>query len=276
MLSNDQSKIVVELVRSNARILRRERPKILRLMHRLIEAQEEQIPEQFLLPFSSSLRGATEGDRFEESALPASVGLLFNKNQRWSCWNLATLERFGARIRGEFGAATEDAVLSGDGAALVGLYQDPGAYPAACWAAVLKDGTCVNGAKPKTFSPPADDWSEKIRLGNSIWRRPKPIFLVTLLAGHVGDSTTSPTPPMWPHLGLALLAWRDQFGVNEVLQMGAELAQQEEVKRGIAIVTHIFPELEKWANPEKLGIPVWERKFAIPIATRRLVLGERE
>ena len=276
MLNTDQSEIVVDLIRKNARILRRERFKALRLINSLIWAREAHVPEPFLLPFSCSLRKAIEGTRFDQSALPSAVGSLFMRNRRCSVDNLAALEDFGVRIREEFGCTTEDAVLAGDGAALAGLYQDPGAFQAADWTALLRDGTCANGGRPRMLRPPAKEWSEKIQFCKACWRKPKPALLITLFAAHIGDPTTSPIPPMWPHLGLALLAWKDRIGVKEVLELGSKLVQREEVERGLAIAAHIFPELAKWAEPEKLGIPAWERKFAVPLAARRLKLGERE
>jgi hypothetical protein len=276
MLNLEQSRIAVDLIRKNARIMRRERIKILRHINSLLDAQEAQIPEQLLLPFSSNLRKAIEAIPFDMSSLPIAVASLFNKNQDLSLENLKALKSFCNRIQGEFGAETEDAVLSGDGAALAGLYHDSGAYLAVYWAAVLKDGTCANGERPKALGPPEMEWSEQIQFGNSFWRVPKPALLITLFAAHVGDPTTSPTPPMWPHLGLALLVWKDRIGLKEVLELGGKLAQREEVERGLAIAAHIFPELAKWVNLEELELPVWERKFAVPLAARKLVLGERE
>jgi hypothetical protein len=276
MLRTNQSSIVEDLIRYHARILRRERLRTLPLVNSLIDAREACIPEQFLLPFSSGLKRFIENTPFDRSALPSEVTSLFLRNRRCGVENLATLEKLGSRIRREFGAATEDSVLAGDGAALASLYRDPGAFPATDWVALLKNGVCANGGRPKKLRPPAEEWSEKIQFGNVQWRSPRPALLITLFAGQVGDATTSPTPPKWPHLGLALLIWKDRIGVDEVLEIGRTLGQRDEVERGLAVASHIFPELKRWTHVEKMSIPKWESRLAVPIAARRLVLGERE
>jgi len=276
MLSPAQAEIVVDLIRKNARMLRRERCKPLRLINSLIWSREAHVPDRFLLPFSSSLSRIVEESRFDRSALPSAVGSLFMRNRRCGAENLAALKAFGAKILKEFGAATEDAVLTGDGAALAGLYQDPGALPAVDLEALLRDGTCANGNQPRELGPPADDWSEKIQFGSARWRKPRPALLITLFAAHVGDASNSPAPPVWPHLGLALLVWKDRVGIKEILDMGKKLKQPAEVERGLAIAAHIFPELAGWIGTQKLAIPRWERRLAIPLAARRIVAGERE
>ena len=276
MLEAEQSEIVVKLIRKNARILRNEPLVPLRLVNSLILAQSINIPDQFLLPFSSSLRRVIEQSRFEPSALPPAVGSLFNKNQRCALANLNNLADFGERLRDEFKASPEEAVLVGEGAALSGLYQDPGAFPAMDWTALLRDGTCANGGRSTELAPPAEEWSEQVEFGNAHWRKPKPALLITLLAGHVGDPAASPNPPIWPHLSLALLVWRRQVSAAEVLELGKRLGQPVRVARGLTIAAHIFPELSDWLGDGPLGIPGWERKFAVPLAARRLVQGERE
>lgn len=276
MISAEQREIIVELIRKNARILRGERFKALRFLNSLMWAQEAHVPEQFLLPFGASLRQALERTGFDQAMLPPGAGSLFIKIRRCGVENLAALQSFGERILKQHSAATEDAVLAGEAAALAGLYQDPGAFPAADWKALLKSGTCANGDKPKEMGPPADEWSERVNFGNACWRKPKPALLVTLLAAHVGDPAASPTPPMWTHLGLAILVWKDQVAAAEILELAGKLAQRAEVERGLAIAAHVFPELADWIKNEKLGIPRWERRYAVPIAARRLVSGERD
>jgi hypothetical protein len=248
---------------------------MLDLMNFLIWAREVQLPEQFLLPVSSNLRKTVQQSHFDRSALHAQVGSLFHKNQRCGAENLVALEDLGARIREEFGVETEDAVLAGDGAVLAGLYHDPDAFTAANWAALLKDGTYTNGSKPRSFGAPVEDWSEKVEFGGMRWRKPKPALLISLLSAHVGDPAAPPTPFMWPHLGLALLVWKDRVTVGEICKVGEKLGRPEEVARGLLVAAQIFTELVEWLEGEKLGIPAWERKFAMPLAARRLMIGER-
>ena len=276
MITTEQGKIVAGLIRKNARILRGESFKTLRLINSLIRAREANVPEQFLLPFSFGLRKAIAATRFDKSVLPQAVGSLFIKNRHCTAANLAAMEDFAARIRNEFACETENAVLAADGAALSGLYQDLGAFPGAHWTALLRDGTYANGSNRRMLGMPEDDWSEKTQFGKTFWRKPKPALLVTLLAAHVGSAAAHPTPPMWPHMGLALLAWKESVGVKEILAIGSKLDLLEDVERGLAIAAHIFPELASWVNVDELLIPGWEKKFAIPLAARRLMVGERE
>jgi hypothetical protein len=189
---------------------------------------------------------------------------------------MAKLDQFGERLSKEFQSQTHDAVLAGHGAALAGLYGDIGAFPVAEWAALLNDGTYANGGRPKSMRPPVDEWSERVEFGSTTWRRARPELLITLMARHVGDAGASPMPPVWPHLGTALLLWQDSIGADQILRLGAQLDQLDEVERGLAIIAHIFPELNQWVKAQKLSIPGWERKYAVPIAARRIMAGGRD
>jgi hypothetical protein len=276
MLSSIQSRIVADLVRKKARMLRGENLKPLRLMNTLIGAGEALVPESYLLPFSSALSRIIEETHFDETSLSPALGALLNKNRQCRTENLAKLERFATRIQEEFRSSTRDAVLAGDGAALAGLYKDAGAFPIAEWAALLHDGTYANGSNAKGMRPPVKNWSDMVVIGATTWRSPKPELLITLLAGHIGDPSASPMPPVWPHLGAALLLWKDQIGAGQIIKVGALLDQLEKVERGLAITAHIFPELADWVNVQKLSMPKWERKYAIPIAARRIMIGGRD
>jgi hypothetical protein len=83
-------------------------------------------------------------------------------------------------------------------------------------------------------------------------------------------------PPVWPHLGTALLLWKDSIGAEQIHSLGTQLGQVNEVERGLAIIAHIFPELQDWVRAQKLSIPMWERKYAVPIAARRIMIGGRD
>lgn len=276
MLNSNQIQIIKKLISREAKIIRGEKLAPLRLMNVLVDAREAHVPEHFLLLFISSLKRILDGSRFDRAALPPIVGSLLNKNRLYGAENLAALKEFAARIEAEFGAAAVDSVLVGEGAALAGLYCDPGAFPSVQWAALLKDGIYANGSRPLKMAPPVEEWSQEIRLGDTLWRKPGPELLLTLLAHHVGDPGAAPIPPMWPHLGTALLVWKGRVEVKEVLKVGALLGQKDKVERGLAIAAHIFPELEKWIEAERFSIPRWERKYAIPIAARRIQMGERD
>jgi hypothetical protein len=276
MLNSVQSGIVANLVRKKARLLSGEKLKPLRLMNTLIGAGEALVPEQYLLPFCSSLNRIIEETHFDQTSLPSAIGSLLNKNRRCRTENLAKLESFALRIQKEFRASTQDAVLAGDGAALAGLYGDPGAFPISEWSALLRDGTYANGGRHKGMRPPAENLSDMVSIGATTWRRPKHELLIALLARHIGDPSSLPSPPVWPHLGTALLLWKDQIGVNQIIKVGALLDQLNEVERGLAIIAHIFPELASFVDSANFSIPVWERKYAIPIAARRIMAGGRD
>jgi hypothetical protein len=275
MLSVEQGEIIVDLVRKTVRSMHTDHKRLFHRINSIIEAQEAEVPEYFLLPFSSSLRKAIESTRFDASALPVSIASLFNKHQRYRSENLIALGNLAARIREQFNAKPEEAVIAEHAMALLGLYEDLGAYPVAHWAAFLQDGTCVDGDEPRDMMPFAKEWSEEVYLGDSDWRKPKPVLMIALLARHVGDPATNPDPPVWHHLGLAVLLWKDRVDANQVLEIGSRLSQKQNVEKGLVIAAQIFPEISSWLNSADLEMPKWERRFAIPIAARRLVVGER-
>jgi hypothetical protein len=222
------------------------------------------------------LRKALDATRFDRSVLPQSVGSLILKNGRCGDENLAAIQVLASRIKDEFGCGAENSVLAGDGAVLSGLHQDLSAFPVAHLSALLQDGTYVNGTRWKKLGAPVNDWSETTQFGASLWRRPKPVLLITLLASHVGNPAAPPTPPMWTHLGRAILMWRDQVSAQEVLALGRALEVTEDAVHGLAIISHIFPEIQPWTMFGTLKIAGWEKRFAVPLAARRLVMGERE
>jgi len=275
MVTSVQVEHISDLVRRHARVLRGEDYPLLRRIKALVRAREANVPERFLLPFSSALHRLIDASKFDPAAIPVSVGSLFLANRRCLERNLAQLEGMAALVRGE-GAAPESSVLTGDWGALAGVYGDPGAFLATHWGLLLPGGAYLTEKTREELPPPEEEWSERVELGRSVWRRPKPPFLLALLAAHLGNPQASPTPSLWPHLGLGLLLWRDTVRVGEVLDLGMRLNLLENVEHGLAIATHVFPELRTWGDSDQLRIPSWEKKFAIPLAARRLMQGERD
>jgi len=98
---------------------------------------------------------------------------------------------------------------------------------------------------------------------------------VATLAGRVGNPRIAPMPPVWPLLALVLLSWSPAISAEHVMIRATEMNAKEETERGLAIVVHLFPELEGWLSGIPLKIPRWERALAVPLAARRLVLFER-
>jgi len=92
----------------------------------------------------------------------------------------------------------------------------------------------------------------------------------------ISDPATPLNPPIWPHLALALLIWKESVPVAEVLELASRLGQRQEIERDLTIAVHVFPELAGRAHPEKMAVPQWERKFAVPPAAPRPVLVHYE
>jgi hypothetical protein len=272
MLRKEQGKIIVGLIRNHAQALRREGVSARRLVGNLMQAEEAMVPERFLMPVGTCLQGMLNGSNISESALPLFVRLLFNETRRYGEENLEALGSFGNSIFERYGALTEDAVLAGDVAALATLYENPGAFPAGDFEALLKNGTCANGETPKMMKPPAVEWSVKVRMGKVEWLKPKPALLIALLARHVGDPTTPPFPPAWPHLGLAMLLWKERISAKEVIGISEKLGRREEVEAGLVIEACIFREMREWVEQGELKMPGWER-LAARIAARRIILS---
>jgi hypothetical protein len=281
MLDSVQRDLAVYLIRKNARMMSGKPVVPLRLINSVLLAQSACLPDSLLLPFASGLGRLLDRIRFDQTALSPGMASLLSKNRRCAVDNLKSMRTFAGRLRWQFGVSPRRAVLAGEGAALTALYHDPGAFPGTSWTALLPDGTLTDGnapdcAKVRRLEPPEMDWSEEAEIGGIIWRRPKPEFLLALLAGHVGDPTTPLDPPVWAHLGLALQVWAEAVAVTDVLEIGRRLGQPDEVERGLMVTGRIFPELGRWLAPAPQHIPGWERRFAVPLAARRLVQGNRE
>jgi len=79
---------------------------------------------------------------------------------------------------------------------------------------------------------------------------------------------------VWPVLALLLLGWRNSFSIEKVMERSAPAADHD-VQLGFAIVGYLFPELENWIGNMRLKIPLWERRLAVPLAARKLVLLDK-
>src|SRR6266516_6151320 len=99
--------------------------------------------------------------------------------------------------------------------------------------------------------------------------------LAVILAGRVGNPRVSPAPPLWPLLAIVLLGWRDTLTAKQVMKRAADVGAEDHVHRGLAIVAHLFPELQGWLASVPLGIPRWERTVAVPLAAHKLVFFEK-
>ena len=99
--------------------------------------------------------------------------------------------------------------------------------------------------------------------------------LVASLAGRVGNPQIAPVPRVWPLLAIVLLEWRGTISASAVVAHAATAGLSEQAQRGLVIVTYLFPELQSWLAQVRLGIPLWERVLAVPLAARKLVLLDK-
>ena len=99
--------------------------------------------------------------------------------------------------------------------------------------------------------------------------------VIVRLASRIGDPRIAPVPPLWPLLALVLFEWRHDISACAVLEHARTMGFEEEVERGLAVVTYLFPELQDWMTGVPVGIPLWESALAVPLSARKLVLLEK-
>ena len=99
--------------------------------------------------------------------------------------------------------------------------------------------------------------------------------VIVRLASRIGDPRIAPVPPLWPLLAMVLFEWRHDISASGVLALAKMMGFQEEVERGLAVVTYLFPELQDWMTGVPVGIPLWESALAVPLSARKLVLLEK-
>ena len=99
--------------------------------------------------------------------------------------------------------------------------------------------------------------------------------VIVRLASRIGDPRIAPVPPLWPLLALVLFEWRHDISAYAVLEHARAMGFEEEVERGLAVVTYLFPELQDWMTGVPVGIPLWESALAVPLSARKLVLLEK-
>src|SRR6185503_14113531 len=109
--------------------------------------------------------------------------------------------------------------------------------------------------------------------GTQTWRVPRRELMVTLLAARLGDALAHPDPPLWHHLALLLLLWPANEGRELALEHAARLGLLAQVGRGLAVVGHLFPELQSWAGAGRgqIQLSLLARSVAVPLAARALV-----
>jgi hypothetical protein len=180
------------------------------------------------------------------------------------------------------------ALLLGDGAVLLGLYGCLGAFEGSLWIAGIH-GEAKNGERSVTLqsltAAPAEvrvapcgkicdllkTHTKEVEAAGQIWRVPVGELQVVLLAARVGDPESSPLPPFWVHLALALGRYKGKISWDEVHRVAQHLNLEEQVARGLAVEQRLMPWVLKGQFVKPNGLPLWERALAVPLAAKRLL-----
>ncbi|MCP4901674.1 MAG: hypothetical protein GY906_32320 [bacterium] len=179
-------------------------------------------------------------------------------------------------------------VLLGDGATLLGLYSCMGAFPGSLWIAGIARDT-LNGEPSATLesltAAPAeirvapcgaltellDDCTQEITLDGQSWLVPTGELLIALLAARVGDPESTPLPPVWVHLALAMARFGDTIDHGLVHGITHHLGLDERAQRGFAVGHQLIPSILESPFVDSAQLPFWERKLAVPLAAKRLL-----
>jgi hypothetical protein len=182
---------------------------------------------------------------------------------------------------------SDQVLLLGDPAVLLGLYRSLGAFRAQTWAigvpgvadrgvesvaeqAIMALPFEVRFGRLGNLEGRLEDISELVEVDDDCWRVPDRELLVVLLAARVGEPEANPATGTWAHLAAALKGMRDEFDLDAVFSVASEMDLTERVHRGLAITCGLFPELGRIVPSEKLRIPVWER-VALRVAASRFL-----
>ncbi len=179
-------------------------------------------------------------------------------------------------------------VLLGDGATLLGLYGCMGAFPGSLWIAGIARDT-INGEPSATFesltAAPTeirvapcgaltellDDCTEAIEIDGQSWLIPTGELLIALLAARVGDPESTPLPPVWVHLALAMARFGDTIDHDTVHSITHHLGLNERAQRGFAVGHQLVPSILESPLVGSAQLPFWERRLAVPLAAKRLL-----
>ena len=201
--------------------------------------------------------------------------------------NLETFREVSSYLGGN-GAVSQQPVLLGDAAVLLSLYGTLAAFEASLWVVALQgaDGRLMRSGTAAVLSAgpfdlrvcsagrleePLKHFSRSEEVDGTEWRVPTGELMAVLLAARVGDPEALPSPPMWFHLAVAIMGWKEYLDFDEMLELADDLELSCHVHRGLAITAKLFPEVRAMVPIRKLDIPTWERLLALPLATRRVV-----
>jgi len=270
-----------EVVRAAARAAEGESATAVDLDHLCAQARQRGVAERLLRP---SLVIAARS--WSDETLPLTLSRQLAVSEGTAAFNARLLSLLAERV-GLAGESTSGALLLGDAGLLAGLYGSLGAFPLRLPLAATTSATDtgpdglplylrarggVLGLVP--LGPLAElvrNNSRRWNDGARTWRVPRRELMLTLLAARLGDPLAHPDPPLWHHLALLLMLWPEAEGREVVLEHAARLGLLAQVGRGLAVLGHLFPELQGWAGGGQIQLSLLARSLAVPLAARALV-----
>jgi hypothetical protein len=284
-MSSEQTRAVVDLARALARsIERRDRHlPLIEACQRCIRASD---PDDFSRAAIAVAAGHL-GDEAARQYLPGKLGDLLASCSGIAEANRATLGRLHAALADRVVEGAEAPILLGDAATLLGLYGTLGAFRIALLEAAVTRQVgielvgelglllrSVPGEGAIAFLPTLSTVLPKLlkttRVDEVDWRVPTGELLAMLLAARMGDNEAAPVPLLWFHLAVQLLALRD-FDPGPAVEAAEELGVGPAVRRGLALMTRVLPELTVQVPMAQLDLARWELLLSTPVVSRKVV-----
>lgn len=270
-----------EVVRAAARAAEGESATAVGLDRLCAVARQRGVAERLLRP---SLVIAARS--WSDETLPLTLSRQLAVSEGTAAFNARLLSLLAERVA-LAGESTSDALLLGDAGLLAGLYGSLGAFPLRLpLAATMSATDSGSGGLPLylrarggvlglvPFGPLVElvrHNSRRWNDGTRTWRVPRRELMLTLLAARLGDPLAHPDPTLWHHLALLLMLWPEAEGRELVLEHAARLGLLAQVGRGLAVLGHLFPELQGWAGRGQIQLSLLARSLAVPLAARALV-----
>jgi hypothetical protein len=269
-----------EVVRAAARAAEGESTVSIGLDRLCATARMRGVPERLLRPFL-----VIAARHWSDETLPLTLSRQLVVGDGTAESNRRLLDMLAERV-GLSGESTSDALLLGDAALLAGLYGTLGAFPLRLPLAATASAVDAGAGLPLYLHArggmlgvlPLDALGELVRNnsrrwndGTQTWRVPRRELMLTLLAARLGDPMAHPDPPLGHPLALLLMLWPEAEGRDLVLEHAARLGLLAQVGRGLAVVGHLFPELQGWPGSGRIQLSLLARSLAVPLAARALV-----
>jgi hypothetical protein len=242
-------------------------------------ALEADVPPSMLLPVGAIARGIASEGFFQ--ALPPEIAdraAVVRANEE-------CLDQLGRRLEA-VNHPTDQAVLLGDAGLLVLLYDDLAAFPlrlpilgvrgpresrGLIEAHLHHQGGRATIGPLGMLADPVRRTAPTRNLGGHTWTLPSRELIVALLTSRVGDPLAHPDPALWHHLALAFGLWRGELDCERILTYAMRVGLCSPLRRGVALLAHLFPQLEIPAALRGAKPALLERALAVPLAARKLV-----